>query len=126
MPADEYASFSGGALKLKGGKVKKQKKKKDKSATSLEKALSTAAEGGDDLALETQQRDEDAAALDKPDSEPRDQDDPGVDRKKKKEESGDDDKDRDEDGTDGRTEAEKRFAEAKRKRVCWNATKASR
>lgn len=42
MPTDEYSSYGGGALKLKGGggKVKKHKKKKDK-ASDLEKALST-------------------------------------------------------------------------------------
>lgn len=40
MPSDEYASVGGGgALKLKGSKVKKKKSKKEK--VGLEKALST-------------------------------------------------------------------------------------
>lgn len=37
MPSDEYKSAGGGALRIKGAKVKKHKKKKDKSA--LEKNL---------------------------------------------------------------------------------------
>ncbi|CAJ2508058.1 Uu.00g092440.m01.CDS01 [Anthostomella pinea] len=43
MPADEYASVGGGgALKLKGGKVQKSKKKKNKEKSSnLERSLST-------------------------------------------------------------------------------------
>lgn len=46
MPSDDYTTFSsGGALKLKGGKVGKHKKRKDKSTTSrLERALSTPSE----------------------------------------------------------------------------------
>lgn len=41
MPADEYAVVpGGGALKLKGGKVKKAKKKK-KEKSELEKSLAT-------------------------------------------------------------------------------------
>jgi protein FAM32A len=45
MPSDDYSSFGKGALKLKGGggKVKKHKKKKDKGS-DLEKALSTGEE----------------------------------------------------------------------------------
>lgn len=39
MPSDEYASAGGGALRIKGAKVKKHKKKKAKS--DLEKNLST-------------------------------------------------------------------------------------
>ncbi|KAG8158991.1 hypothetical protein KVR01_011434 [Diaporthe batatas] len=37
MPSEEYKSAGGGALRIKGAKVKKHKKKKDK--TSLEKNL---------------------------------------------------------------------------------------
>lgn len=39
MPSDEYASAGGGALRIKGAKVKKHKKKKARS--DLEKNLST-------------------------------------------------------------------------------------
>ncbi|OIW29789.1 DUF1754-domain-containing protein [Coniochaeta ligniaria NRRL 30616] len=48
MPSDEYSSFGKGALKLKGGggKVKKHKKKKDK-VSDLEKALSTGETSGE-------------------------------------------------------------------------------
>ncbi|ETS79906.1 hypothetical protein PFICI_07435 [Pestalotiopsis fici W106-1] len=42
MPSDDYTAFSGGgALKLKGGKVSKSKKKKKDKAAGLEHALST-------------------------------------------------------------------------------------
>ncbi|KAK7708596.1 hypothetical protein SLS64_006698 [Diaporthe eres] len=37
MPSEEYKSAGGGALRIKGAKVKKHKKKKDK--TALEKSL---------------------------------------------------------------------------------------
>ncbi|KAI1414214.1 DUF1754-domain-containing protein [Hypoxylon sp. FL1857] len=41
MPADEYAPVAGGgALKLKGGKVQKTKKKKKSKPANLERALS--------------------------------------------------------------------------------------
>lgn len=47
MPADDYASVGGGgALKLKGGKVQKNKKKKKSKAPNLEQSLSA----GDDSA----------------------------------------------------------------------------
>ncbi|KAB5563192.1 hypothetical protein GE09DRAFT_1111339 [Coniochaeta sp. 2T2.1] len=56
MPSDEYSSFGKGALKLKGAgggsKVKRHKKKKDKGAPSdLEKNLST---GGGEAGEEKQ------------------------------------------------------------------------
>lgn len=42
MPSDDYASFSGGgALKLKGGKISKNKKKKKDKPSGLERSLST-------------------------------------------------------------------------------------
>ncbi|KAI2623382.1 DUF1754-domain-containing protein [Hypoxylon sp. NC1633] len=42
MPADDYASVSGsGALKLKGGKVQKSKKKAKGKVTDLESPLTT-------------------------------------------------------------------------------------
>ncbi|KAH8887449.1 DUF1754-domain-containing protein [Thozetella sp. PMI_491] len=54
MPADEYAfSGGGGALRLKGAKVKKHKKKKDKGS-DLERNLSTS--GNSSSALEKRGR----------------------------------------------------------------------
>lgn len=51
MPADDYAVAGGGALKLKGGKVQKSKKKrKDKSAANLERSLSIIDDDGGDSA----------------------------------------------------------------------------
>ncbi|SPN98991.1 uncharacterized protein DNG_02030 [Cephalotrichum gorgonifer] len=50
MPLDDYSSAGGGALRLKGAKVTKKKKKKDKGS-SLEKALS----GGDTTVAKTDQ-----------------------------------------------------------------------
>ena len=42
MPSDEYKSAGGGALRIKGAKVKKNKtKKKNKEKTDLEKNLAT-------------------------------------------------------------------------------------
>ncbi|KAI4859131.1 DUF1754-domain-containing protein [Hypoxylon rubiginosum] len=52
MPADDYASVGGGgALKLKGGKVQKTKKKKKSKAPSLEQSLSA---GDDSTSKETE------------------------------------------------------------------------
>lgn len=39
MPSDEYKSAGGGALRIKGAKVKKNKTKKEKKTTDLEKNL---------------------------------------------------------------------------------------
>ena len=48
MPSDDYASFSGGgALKLKGGKIGKNKKKKKDKASDLERSLSTGGSGSE-------------------------------------------------------------------------------
>lgn len=76
MPSDEYKSAGGGALRIKGAKVKKHKKKKDKSA--LEKNLA------EPKKEEPQEKDEDEEA------------EPSTSRK---------------------TEAERRFEEARKKRL---------
>lgn len=57
MPSDEYASAGGGALRIKGAKVKKHKKKKAKS--DLEKNLATgeASSSKDAEAADAQERD---------------------------------------------------------------------
>ncbi|KAI5856220.1 DUF1754-domain-containing protein [Durotheca rogersii] len=39
MPADDYLSVGGGALRLKGGKVQKTKKKKKSNAPDLNRSL---------------------------------------------------------------------------------------
>jgi protein FAM32A len=111
MPSDEYSSVARGPLKLKGaGGVTKKKKKKDKDrnkTTDLEKNLST---GGDKTATK-----------DTPDR-PREQDDADkprrsasqdLERQDQAEKAGE------EEETELKTEAERRFAEAKRKRVCY-------
>ncbi|MBE3042849.1 DUF1754 domain-containing protein [Candidatus Bathyarchaeota archaeon] len=93
MPIDDYASAGGGALRLKGAKVTKKKKRKDKSG--LEKALS----GGDGSLVKA------------------DRDGEGEKKRKK----GGDEQDEDEREEDRplvkKTEAEKRIDELKRKRV---------
>jgi hypothetical protein len=89
MPDDEYASVGGGGtLKLKGSKVKKHKKKKEKG-TDLEKALET---GG-----------EKTSASDRAENR---------DKKQLEEEN-----DEEEEPVIYKTEAEQRFAEVKRKKV---------
>lgn len=77
MPSEEYKSAGGGALRIKGAKVKKHKKKKDKSA--LEKNLTEP----------------------KKDEEAQDKEEP----------------EEDEPTRSHKTEAERRFEEARRKRL---------
>ena len=96
MPLDDYTSAGGGALRLKGAKVTKKKKKKDKG--SLAKALS-----GGDTSLVQADRDGDA-------SEKRRKDSGGKD--------GSEEEDKEEDSPIvKKTEAERRLEELKRKRV---------
>lgn len=98
MPSDEYTSVARGPLKLKGtAGVTKKKKKKNK--TDLEKNLSTGGSGSGS-ASET--------ALVKGEDEGKEKDPENAQQEEKKEEEEEVYK----------TEAEKRFLEAKRKRVC--------
>ncbi|PHH53622.1 Uncharacterized protein C31G5.21 [Ceratocystis fimbriata CBS 114723] len=104
MPLDDYTAVSGGgALRLKGAKVDKNKKKKKKRDKRLEVALerSSAASGEDDGVR-------DGSAKDKVDS-----------KRRKASGSGDEgsahESDNDE-GTSFKTEAQRRFEEAKRKK----------
>lgn len=95
MPLDDYASAGGGALRLKGAKVTKKKKKKDKGG--LEKALS-----GGDGALVKAERGE------------------GSEKRKKDRKDGEEEAEADEEEDRPivrKTEAEKRLEELKRKRV---------
>ena len=95
MPSDEYKSFGGGgALKLKGAKVDKKKRKKKTSGKSdLERNLST----GDEKAV-TKRRD------DEQDDEPKD------------ENSGRDDNDAERPAPQ-KTESERRYEETRKRRV---------
>lgn len=99
MPSDEYSSFGKGPLKLKGGggKVKKHKKKKDK-VPDLEKALSTG---------ETTS------------GEPRDSDagEKQIEQRKKSKSPVQEDDDNEEGPVRQKTEAERRFEEARKKKV---------
>ena len=79
MPSEEYKSAGGGALRIKGAKVKKHKKKKDK--TALEKNLA-------------EPKKEEEESKDKEEAE--EEDDPPRSHK---------------------TDAERRFEEARRKRL---------
>ncbi len=94
MPASEYASFGGGALKLKGAKVKKHKKK-NKDA-DLEKNLST---GG-----------EPSTALEKPEEDT-------TEKKREKRSKSQDNQEEEPLPDMSMTEAERRLAEAKQKKV---------
>jgi protein FAM32A len=101
MPSEEYRSVARGPLKLKGAAgVTKKKKKKDKT-TDLEKNLSP---GGD-----------------KPKDTPREEAD-DTDKPRRSDSQGPEHRDQaqkgeEEDEAELKTEAERRFAEAKRKRV---------
>ncbi|KAK8041192.1 hypothetical protein PG994_014199 [Apiospora phragmitis] len=99
MPSDDYSSFGGGgALKLKGGKVTKHKKKnKDRGAGSdLEKSLSTG---------ETKAKPEER----KKDKNSREH---GSDEEEEKKRDGDDDR-----PVEYKTEAERRHEEFQRKKL---------
>ncbi|KAH8664119.1 hypothetical protein BX600DRAFT_463780 [Xylariales sp. PMI_506] len=112
MPSDDYASFSGGgALKLKGGKVhKSKKKKKQDTASDLERALSTGERASDKRKKDTKERDAKGGG-----------DDEGEGARSKKvgevetkERSGESDND---EHAEYKTEAERRHEEYKRKKM---------
>lgn len=99
MPSDDYASFSGGgALKLKGGKIGKSKKKKKDKASDLERSLSTGGSGGE-AKLDPDKKRAKSKAIDdgRPEEAPEDDADEGL--------------------ADHKTEAERRHEEAQRKKV---------
>jgi protein FAM32A len=98
MPSDEYSSFGKGALKLKGGggKVKKQKKKKDKGS-DLEKALSTREASGEPRDSDAGEKQLEKRTRSRSPVEADGDDEQGPARQK--------------------TEAERRFEEAKKKKV---------
>lgn len=95
MPSDEYASAGGGALRIKGAKVKKHKKKKVKS--DLEKNLATGeASSSKDAEAQGEQEGEQQSEGEK----------------KKQEENQDEAPPR-----SHKTEAERRFEEVRRKKL---------
>lgn len=117
MPSDEYTSITRGPLKLKGAAgITKKKKKKDKNKDKkpdLERNLSTG--GGDESAL--------TLVKDTLERLPNEEDD---DTRQRRSESGDVREGGGRSGEEGeggnekessKTETERRFAEAKRKRV---------
>jgi len=108
MPSDDYASFGGGALKLKGAKVKKHKKKRKDKGSDLEKALSTG---------ETSSR----TGGEGPERERRDREDGEEGKELRSRSSSHGEEKEESDGGDAnvsyKTEAERRFEEAKRKKV---------
>ena len=107
MPSDEYTTVARGALKLKGAKVgkfskKKTKKDKEKTVSDMERALTTTPSNpasGDDSRVDDGV---DRAASHKDQRQ-------GIEEREREEE---------EQPEDTKTEAERRFAELKRKRVC--------
>lgn len=112
MPADEYSSVARGPLKLKGAKVTKHKKKSkkdmEKATSDVERALATTTTKS--TAADMRSEDEERAAATKQRSEERGASEDAVERS----------------GSaaledDTKTETERRFAEAKRKRVCLTA-----
>ncbi|KAK0635215.1 hypothetical protein B0T17DRAFT_515654 [Bombardia bombarda] len=120
MPSEDYASVARGPLKLKGAKVKKHKKTKTKTKSAvsdLEKNLST---GGDSSSRST---DENALVT----TQDNDTAEEGARGRKRTHDSPEEEKDdtvavaaEEADGQtvdDNKTEAERRFAEIKRKRL---------
>ena len=103
MPLDDYASLGGGALRLKGAKVTKKKKRKEKSG--LEKALS----GGETSVVKAGDEGEKRKAKRKKDDEEREG-----------EREGEDEEEEEERPVVRKTEAERRLEELKRKRVCYS------
>ncbi|KAK3997572.1 hypothetical protein QBC44DRAFT_315115 [Cladorrhinum sp. PSN332] len=107
MPSSDYATVARGALKLKGGvpnaagvPKKKKKKSKSSSTTDLEKNLSTG-----------ESKSPAAPSPPPPETEPADTTTTAT---TKQQEFNDDD---DNDDLKNKTEAERRFAEVKRKRL---------
>ncbi|KAI1663097.1 DUF1754-domain-containing protein [Daldinia decipiens] len=97
MPADDYVSAAGaGALKLKGGKIQKNKKKKKTKAANFERSLTP----GDSSTSAS------ASA-----SKPKDVEDPRQRDSKDADDGGEGDV------AEQKTEAERRYEEANRKKM---------
>lgn len=108
MPSDDYAPVGGGALRIKGAKVKKHKKSSTKKKTDLEKNLSTS---GSSKSKKEENDDGDENHPDHDKQEAKDEkeggqgqeDFPGEERKQQSERR--------------KTDAERRFEEARRKKL---------
>jgi len=106
MPSDDYSSITRGPLKLKGAKVTKHKKKskkdKDKTGSDVDRALTTttnAAADSEAVPVSREKRKKSEVVTEETEGRAATEE-------------------RDEGQEDTKTEAERRFAEAKRKRVC--------
>jgi protein FAM32A len=119
MPNSDYTAFGGGgALRLKGGKVGKPKKKRDKNkdGSDLEKALSVATGEGskskslDDKVTEPENQRGGDDAIAKPKRSEKGGEAPGA---------GEEEEEEEEERLEGeyKTEAERRYEESQRKRV---------
>lgn len=93
MPSDDYAAIGGGALRLKGAKVQKKKKKK-RSKTDLEKNISKGDDNADARGIDDHGDDGPKKAVAEQ-GEPEDDEAPAVPK----------------------TESERRYEEVKKKRV---------
>ena len=107
MPSSDYTSVTRGALKLKGSKVqksnKKSKKSKDKTSNNLETALQRTSETEDDSKKPIKSQEEVELETRKSTSPAQEGDQQQLQEQEPEE--------------DLKTEAERRFAEIKRKRV---------
>lgn len=111
-PASEYATTGSGKLKIKGvqgGRVEKKKKKKKKDKDSVKEKPT---EGEEEYPAENQKDGQTESMAEKRRSGSRDLRD-----EEEEEEEGQE--------TYGKTEAERRYNEARRKRVCFGSTRDS-
>lgn len=105
MPSDDYAAVGGGALRIKGAKIKKHKKKKT-GKSDLEKNLST----GEPLSTSSSSKLKDREEIGKEGKKEKD----GEEQEQKQEQE----REEEEEPTERRkTEAERRFEEARKKKL---------
>ncbi|CAK7203505.1 hypothetical protein SEUCBS139899_006239 [Sporothrix eucalyptigena] len=116
MPSEEYASASGGALRLKGAKVEKHKSKKHKKRSrDKERDKEDRGDRARRAGNELERRDEDASDRKEKTRKKRRKDDEGSERDERDEE--DDLEDLKNDPYARMTPAERRFAEAQDKKI---------
>lgn len=113
MPSDDYTTVARGPLKLKGvagGKVKKSKKKNKDKKLDLEKNLSTGDDSNKSPPVIKNEDDENKQSQLREGSE-------GTDIEKKERRTSQSQEPEEEENEETKTEAERRFLEAKRKRL---------
>lgn len=108
MPSDDYAPVGGGALRIKGAKVRKHKKKSSKK-TDLEKNLSTGGGESSSSSSLSKFKEEDGRSDDA-----KQEDKDKVDKEGQEEEH---EPEQEQQTERRKTEAEKRFEEARRKKL---------